>query len=73
MTTKHREYLRSLAQLLDKARELADAPPRDDGWGGGLHLPDGTFGYSNLSDLLSDLAATVQEASGSAPTPTAVE
>ena len=62
MTDIRCEYLRSLAQLIDKARELADAPPRNDGWGGGLRLTDKGFGYGNTSDLLSELADTVREA-----------
>ena len=59
------KYLQDIAKRVDKARELADALPRADGWGGGLHLPGG-FGYGNLSDLLSDLGATIRDAAASA-------
>jgi hypothetical protein len=62
-------YLADLADLIDKARELADRLDLDGtGYGDGYALEatfaDGTsvFGYGNTSDLLSDLGAEIREA-----------
>lgn len=64
MAGRRKDYLTTLVKAIDEARKIADELPGEDGWGGGFNLYErghDLFGYCNTSDLLSDLAATIEE------------